>query len=403
VLFRSRHQRHQPGRGSKRTSQLGQQALDWYKQVYADEAPDRAAASQRAGAVSDAMLRSMNTQTDLANDYSNYNKTTFRPLEQRIVSDAQNYDTLDRRDQAAGRAAGDIELAAASARAAGSRELERMGVNPSDGAYGSMERSADTTLALGKADAMNRAREQVRTTGHAMEMDAASLGRGLPSAQATSAGLALNAGQGAVNSAQVPLQIASQGAGMVGQGYNTAINGMQASGNLYGQVANLQEKSQGDFLSGIAGLGMAAGKMGFTPFSDKRMKKDRKRFDTSKAVDVVAKMPVDSWKYKDGSPGADGGQTHVGPMAQDVHAAAGEAAAPGGNKIDLITMNGITLAAVQGLTKNVKRLEKKVNAMARTEKGEPDEEAGEGAPDNEAAEAAPSLAMARKGRQPVEA
>jgi hypothetical protein len=78
-------------------SELSAEQLAWAKQVYAETAPDRAAATQRANAVSDAQLESMDTQTALAKDYADYNKSTFRPLEQGIVADAAGYDTPERR------------------------------------------------------------------------------------------------------------------------------------------------------------------------------------------------------------------------------------------------------------------------------------------------------------------
>lgn len=343
-----------------KNSDIAQQALDFYRQVYADQAPARAAATERANRVSDIQLDMMNDARWFAHDAFFYNKDTFRPLEKEMIEEARAYDTEERRDQAAGRAAGDIELAAAGARAAGARELRRIGVNPSDGAYGAMHGAADTSLALGKVDAMNKARDQVRTIGHAMKMDAVSLGRGLPAQQATQAGLALNSGNASVGNAQVPLAVANQGAALMGQGYGTAVNANNSSGNLYAQVAKMQGSEDDGLMTGLANLGMA----GKYIFSDKKMKKDRKKIDTKDAVDAVEKMPVESWKYRDDSPAADGGQEHIGPMAQDVHAAAGEAAAPGGRMIDPQAVNGITLAATQQLAKDVKRLEKKVDKLA---------------------------------------
>ena len=55
--------------------------------------------------------------------------------------------------------------------------------------------------------------------------------------------------------------------------------------------------------------------------------------------------------------GADSEQ-HTGPMAQDVNATMGNKAAPGGKKIDLITLNGKTMLAVQALDRKVNMLAK---------------------------------------------
>ena len=60
-------------------------------------------------------------------------------------------------------------------------------------------------------------------------------------------------------------------------------------------------------------------------------------------AEAVKATPVSSWRYKDGQ--GDGG-AHVGPMAQNVRKTMGETAAPGGKQIDLISMNGISMAAI---------------------------------------------------------
>ena len=68
-------------------------------------------------------------------------------------------------------------------------------------------------------------------------------------------------------------------------------------------------------------------------------------------------LPVESWKYKKGV--ADEGE-HVGAYAEDVQKSFGDKAAPGGKAIDMISMHGITLSAVKGLSKQVEKLENKV-------------------------------------------
>lgn len=342
-------------RAAEQTAALSKEALDWYRQVYNDEAPMRQQAIDRANAVSDAQLDAMNTQTALAKDYADYNRQTFRPLEQRIVSDAQNYDSQERQDQAAGKAVADVQLAAAGARAAGSRELERMGLNPADGAYGAMQRSADIGTALGSVDAANKARLNVQNIGRAMRADAANMGRGLPSAQAAAVGTAITAGNSSVGNSQVPLAVAGQGAQMVGQGFNTAIAGQQASGNLYGQIANIQQKA--DDSSSIWGALGQVGGAALMKYSDKTAKEDIEALPEEAALSLARRIPAKSWKYKKGTAGDDGGQPHIGPMAQDVHAALGDAAAPGGRMVNQDSVADVALAAVQALDKKVARLE----------------------------------------------
>lgn len=344
-------------RAAEANAGVAKDALEWYKQQYTDSAPARAKAAARADEVSGAQLDSMRTQTGLANEAADYNRNTFRPLERGIVSDAQNFDTEQERERLAGLAQGDVHQSFANARAITDRSLERRGVNPADGAYGAGALTLANSEALAGADASNKARSQAMVLGRAMKMDAASLGRGLPSQQATSAGLALSAGNSAVGNAQVPLSVAGQGADMVGRGYTTAIQGNSSSGNLYAQQATLQNQNN-DGLWGA--VGNVAGKATSAYImSDENEKEDRAPVKGEVALAAARKLPVETWRYRKDSPANDGGKVHAGPMAQKVRATLGDAIAPGGKMVDVNSMNAMTLAAVKALDKKVTRMEKR--------------------------------------------
>lgn len=64
------------------------------------------------------------------------------------------------------------------------------------------------------------------------------------------------------------------------------------------------------------------------------------------ALAALKKTKIYNWKYKQGK-GDD--IAHTGPMAQDVNQNMGEEAAPGGKSLDLVNMNGNTMAAVKAL------------------------------------------------------
>ena len=66
---------------------------------------------------------------------------------------------------------------------------------------------------------------------------------------------------------------------------------------------------------------------------------------------AINKVPINSWSYKAGE---GDGKAHIGPMAQKIHSIFGDKAAPAdGTKLDLTTMNGINMAAIQELFKMV--------------------------------------------------
>lgn len=352
-------------KAAEANAEIAKEALAWYKEAYAEQAPLRQAAAERAMAVSDAQLASMQQNDAISRDYWDYQKNTFRPLEQGIVADAENYDTEARRDQKAGEAVATVQQQIDAAQGQQQRNMTRMGVNPNDGKFAAMSNQMGMAGALGKATAATKAREGVEVQGYARKMDAANLGRGLASSQATSAGVALNAGNSAAQTGQMPLTQAQNATNMAGQGFNTAIQGNASAGNIFGNVANMQSQDSGAWgaLGNVAGqfAGSAAGSTWLAGLSDKNAKKKVKPVTDEQALEAVEKTPVSSWQYKEGR--GDGGE-HIGPMAQHVNKTMGEKAAPGGKQIDLITMNGVTMAGMAALSRKVDKLTKMVEGAA---------------------------------------
>lgn len=347
---------------------LSKESLDWYKKIYAESAPDRAKAAATNETVSNAQLDALQSNTALSNDYANYAKTTFRPMEQSIVQSAQTYDTQARRDSEAGKAVADVTQGFSNARDQQSRGLSRMGVDPNSGRSLAMGNQMSMSQAAASAQAATGARQNVETQGYARKMDAANLGRGLASNQATSAGVALNAGNSAVGNAGNTLTQANQAASQMGQGWSTAGNLNQSAGNLYGQSAQLASQDNGMMgaLGGVAGAyagskGGSAQLAAMFAGSDVNMKKNIKPVSDEQALQAVEKTPVSKWDYKAGE--GDGG-THTGPMAQHVQQNMGNEAGPGGKAIDLISLNGTNMAAIAALSRKVDKLAKKTKGVA---------------------------------------
>ncbi len=337
-------------RAAEASAALSKEALDFYKQVYAEGAPDRKRAADTAYKTSEAQMASMQQNDTISKDYWDYQKGTFRPLEGGIVADAESYDTEGRRNTEAAKAVADVGSQAGAAREATVRNMQRMGVNPNSGKMAAVNAQMGLAEAAAKAGAANKARSLVETQGFARKMDAASLGRGLASSQATSAGVALNAGDRAVTNAGIPMQQAQSAATQMGQGFSTAINANNSSGQLYTSAANIENTARGQDMA-LLGSAMGASSMAFK--SDMTKKKNIKPISDEEALDAVEKTPVSKWQYKAGE--GDGG-SHVGPMAQHVQKNMGDKAAPNGTEIDPITMNGITMASVAALSRKVDKL-----------------------------------------------
>lgn len=344
---------------------LGQEALAWYKQQYADSAPARADAAAAAKQVSAGQIKAADLSTAMAADYDKYNKETFRPLEQGIVADAQAYDTPEKRQAAADAAIADTNMAFDATNQARSRQLAANGVNPGDARSMAIMEGQGVSQAVANAGAAYKARKGVETVGHGMKMDAASLGRGLASSQATAAQVAMQQGNSGVANAGIPLAQGNQATTTTAQGFNAAMQGQQVAGNLYGQAANIQNQSGDDALWGAVGkLGGAA-----IMASDEKLKTDIETASDEEALEATKATPVKKWRYDPAKmasagiqipPGSEG--ENIGPMAQDVNEEMGDEAAPGGKQINLVTMNGITMKAVQALDKKVNKLAQMIGA-----------------------------------------
>ncbi len=340
------------------SAKVGADTLAFYQKIWNEQAPDRAAAQTRANAVSDAQLGAMNFATDQAKELDAYNKSTFRPMEQQVVADAQNYDTADRRAGAMATARADVESSMGAAQQGLTRDLARRGASMGSGRSLALMQDAALQKGAAVAGATTKAAQQVEQQGYARKMDAVGLGRGVVGNQATQQQIATSQGNSAVGSSNAGLSALQSGNGLMAQGASSALNGYNTAGNLYGQVAQINQASNASTMQGIGGLAQLGTQL---YMSDEAIKtKTGKPANADKALAEVNALKVeDGWEYDPAKGGPDdGGMPHTGPMAQNVRAVMGNKAAPGGKAIDIVTMNGKLIASMQELTKRVKQLEK---------------------------------------------
>lgn len=345
------------GQAAKANADIAKEALDWYKQKDADAAPLRDQATRIALDQAQAQTDAQRKATALSDEQAARAKT-FQPAEDKLLADAMGYDTPERRAQVSGQAMADVGTQADIARAGGIRLASARGIDVNSGNFTAGLQKSAVQEAAAKAAAGNQAALQTEQIGAAKLADAAAIGRGVVSNSAAQTQLALQAGNAAVGNAATPVTLGNQSTQVTGQGFNTAIQGNNSAGNLMQGQYNGQvqaDKSSG-VLGGIANLAMA----GKYVFSDKNMKTKIKPVKGEIALAAARQMPVKSWQYKKGSKGDDGGQQHIGPMAQDAHAAMGERAAPGGTKLDVAASGAVALAAVQEMDKRHQKLEKHV-------------------------------------------
>jgi len=352
-----------------KTVSLGQQQLDWAKQQYADAGPMRDYVAAKAKQVSDAQTQNAADATAMSKDLYDYSKTTYRPLEQKIVADAQNYDTPGRRAEAMAAARSDVEQAYGSTSDALQRAVGRTGSSAASPRALSLMSDAAYAKANALAGATTAASRNVEETGHARQMDAVKLGQNLIPQATAAANTATTAGNSAVTNATTGLSAVNAGVPSMLSAFNGASGATASGGNLFGQAAGGNQKISDQYNQTLGSLGSALGAWAASPsgaqtisdivgwLSDKNAKKNTgKPLDTKKALAGIEKTPVDEdWTYTD-----DPDETpHDGPMAQSVRKHMGDKVAPGGKVIDAASMNAHLMGGMQELAKRVSKLEQR--------------------------------------------
>lgn len=346
-------------RAAELSAQVSREALDWFKGEYDRTRPEREAATRRAFEISDAQLAQMRTVADDARRLSERNRTVFQPMEDRIIADAQGYDTALRRADAAASAMADVDRSFAATQQAANRALARTGVAP--GGAKSMAMLADVALeqAKARAGAGTQAERNVEQQGYARRMDAVGLGKGIVGNQATMQSVATQTGNSSVAAAGSGNATGMSGAGLMQTGYNQALQGQQIAGNLYGQAAQIRAQSDGgfgSFLGGVGGIMQGIGSI----WSSKKLKHKKGDADARQALEAIEKLDNDTWKYREGV--QDEG-VHIGPYAEDVQKHLGDQVAPAGVQINVAEMGRVNKKAIAALAHELKSLEAELRRL----------------------------------------
>lgn len=254
-------------------------------------------------------------------DYYDYNVSTFRPLEQGLVRDAQNFNTQAYRNQLADQAAADAGRAFGLSREASERAMRSMGVNPNSGAGQAMGQQDRLTQAAQRAGLMNNTRQQAEQMAWARQMDAAGLGRGLPGASTAAYAGATNSANSAGGLMTTPTNTFNagfnSGAGTIGQGLNTQVSGLGTVLNAQASYAGQQAAGMGQLAGTAAGLYLASDRRlkenivkvgeqnGFNIYEFNYKGTPERRFRGVMADEVESKMPDAVVRDEDGYYGVD--------------------------------------------------------------------------------------------------
>lgn len=303
------------GRAQERMSALAERQQEYYETNFAPK-----------------MLDQMNQQTQIARDQAQQSKEmqdyqlgltkkyderywgTQVPLEDELIRQAKSYNQDSEREAMAGQAGADVEQASAIGQQNLQRGLAMRGINGGSAASISAMADMQSNADLAKAGAMNKTREAARQIGWTKLGEAAALGRGLPSFGASSAGLSMNAGAGALAAGQAGLGAVGTAAGISNNAANTSIGAHQAVGNMALGKYNADLSAYNTAAQANAGKWAAAGQLvgmggsaAIMKFSDRRLKTD-----VVQVGRLENGLPVYCYRYVTGGP------TELGVMADEV-------------------------------------------------------------------------------------
>lgn len=347
------------GQAALENAQLGRDYLAFSKEQFAAENKrnDEVAALAKEVA-NDQLAASKTAQQWSAEDRARY-KTVFQPLQDELVNTAKTWDSAERQASRAAEARADVLNNAAAAATARQRSQAAMGVSPDSGRFAGVERAADTGTALAAAGAENNARSDVRKEAIALKGDAVNIGSGLPSSAAGSLGLGINAGSSAAGTSAGAAAGYSRGIGIMQNGFQGAMQGYTNQANiLNNQYQNQLNAWQAQQQAGAGLFGALGSVAGAAIMASSEEYKEDKR-PVKNVLDAVRKMPVEEWTYKPGI--ADEGR-HIGPYAEDFHAATGKGDGKGIPVVDAI---GVALGAIQELDRKVTKLSDGPRARAQ--------------------------------------
>jgi hypothetical protein len=350
----------QIGAAALKNAELGKDAFDWYKQKYEDSLPQQNQLSDLAVQVQQQLVESGDLNNAYAKDYHDYMTDTFRPLEKSIVDNANNYDTVGRREAEASKGLSDVRQSFDTQRQMTQRNNERMGINPNSGNALALNKQNDVAEAVAGANATNAGRKQAEQMGTALQMDAASLGRNLPSNQATSQQIANSSATSAVNVGLSDANNVRANTSTMQNGFSTAMQGYTNQANIlnnqYQNQLSAYNTQQQGASSSTAAIGTIAG-AAMMMMSDENVKTDIKDYDENAALSGLKKVNVKEWKYDKNKVKDMDDKPHLGAMAQDYQKAFGDKVSDG-KTVDIISAIGLNLAATKALSDKVDQIVK---------------------------------------------
>jgi hypothetical protein len=184
------------------------------------------AAEKQAGAM-DRATQATAWQGQIAQDQYQTYKDTYLPLEKQMVADAQDFDSPEAMERAAGNAQSTVANELGKARARLSRTP---GFDPSSAAAQAAASDMELKGAAMGAGAQNQARDRVRDMGWARKMDALGLGKGLVTNASNGMAAAAASASSLARTASIDAENQARNMGALAGGIFKGIGGLMGGG-----------------------------------------------------------------------------------------------------------------------------------------------------------------------------
>lgn len=252
------------GQAAKANAQTAQEALSWYKDVYANQiAPLAKQQQDTATKLATKQIETMDKQNAFADDQNKSYKENFQPIEKQVASDAMSYDSADNVARRSGIAGADVTQSYSNVTQQNARNLARYGLNPNSSAFAATNDRLLRSQALDTAGAQTGAAFDTQDKAISLRAGAANFGRNMPNTASNFYSSGTNSGNSALNANTTAANTAMAGANVMNNGFGTAIQGNSSAGNLMlGQYSGAMQGYQANATaqSGMyQGLGTLAG------------------------------------------------------------------------------------------------------------------------------------------------
>lgn len=236
---------------------LTQEQFEWNKQIYErDTAPMQRRQQELQEKVANDALARAAKQDQLADEQKAYYDSTFKPVEQKVASDAMGYDSDENVGRRSGMAAANVNQQFSNARGQSARLAGRYGLGSTS--FSGPAGAAERAQALGTAGAATGAAFDTMDKGIQLRAGAANFGRNMPNTALSAFSGANSSGANAGNAANSALNGTISATSGMNNAYNTRMNGI---GSATGLFTNAMNSSANMWNNNAAGWGNFAGGM----------------------------------------------------------------------------------------------------------------------------------------------